>query len=246
VGPDWPANLEKEGPGWNERSVLDAYVRRWPAFVRAVDSPGPFRASPEARNSIQTELAHHNATMVFGYALACATRKRDSVSMLDWGGGIGHYLLIARALVPNLNIDYVCRDLPILADHGATLFPEVTFVADDQCLERQYDFILASASLHYSSDWRATIAKLAGAAAGTVLLTRLPTVQSVPSYVFCQRPPDYGTEYPGWCLNRSDLIAACAGVGLALLREFDLGFAPHIVGAPEQNTFAGFLFRASG
>jgi putative methyltransferase (TIGR04325 family) len=243
VGPSWPEGLADEGPGWNETSVRDAYARKWPAFVAALDDPGPLRASPEAPASRQVDLAHHNTTMVFAYCLALAARERPSLSMLDWGGGMGHYALLARALVPGIELRYTCRDLPILVDEGARLLPDDEFTADDACLDRSYDFVLASSSLQYSRDWRGVLDRLAGAAAGSVLVTRLPVVEVAPSFVFQQRPPDYGTQYPGWCINRAELLTAARACGLGLVREFDLGFAPDIAGAPEQNSFGAFLFR---
>ena len=245
IGAEWPEGLDPEGPGWDVETVLTTYMRRWPSFIDALAATGPFRASPDSDGSSTADLAHHNATMVFAYALLFSGHERAQLRMLDWGGGLGHYLAMARALAPQIEMSYTCRDLSLLVAQGRALFPEARFVDDDSCFDRAYDFVLASASLHYSKDWAGTLRKLADATAGHLLVTRAPMVESASSFVFTQRPPDYSTEYPGWCLNRPDFLRMAESVGLVLIREFDLGFAPVIASAPEQNRFRGFLFRGT-
>lgn len=36
--------------------------------------------------------------------------------MLDWGGGLGAYYVYSRALLPDLELDYHCRELPLLVE----------------------------------------------------------------------------------------------------------------------------------
>ena len=74
--------------------------------------------------------------------------------MLDWGGSTGHSYLLAQALLP---------DVRLLAQYGAQLFPGQHFYGDESCLERSYDFVMASSSLHYSEDWQRLLAGLARA-----------------------------------------------------------------------------------
>ena len=166
--------------------------------------------------------------------------------MLDGGGGIGHYYLLAQALLPGVEIVYHCKDVPALTGYGAQLFPEQHFCSDETCLQRVYDFVLASASMHYTEDWQALLRRLAGATRDYLYVADLPTVLEAPSFVFVQRPYEYGynTEYLGWCLNRTEFLRVAAGAGLHLLREFVYGHRPLIHGAPEQNAHRGYLFRA--
>lgn len=232
--------------GWNVESVLEAYKASWPQFVQNLESAGPFTASPEAITGSQTDLFFHNRIMVYAYALALAARQKKSISMLDWGGGIGHYYLISRALIPGLEIDYYCHDLPLLAAFGQQQFPRAHYDSDDACLEGHFDFVLVSNSLQYSLDWTTTLRKLARATAGYLLVTMLPIVERVPSYVFVQRPYQYGydTEYLAWCLNRSEFLDAAESSGLELVREFAIGLEPPIVRAPEPCRYLAFLFRS--
>jgi hypothetical protein len=62
--------------------------------------------------------------MTYAYALSLSTRHKSSISMLDWGGAIGHYYLLSEKLVPDLEIDYHCKDVPVLAEYGRSLFPK--------------------------------------------------------------------------------------------------------------------------
>jgi len=167
------------------------------------------------------------------------------LSMFDWGGGIGHYYVLAKSLLPDVEIDYHCKDLPLLAQHGSRLFPDQHFYSDDAWLNRRYDFVMASSSLQYAQDWQQVFSKLSSVAAKYLLVTRLPTVVGVPSFVFLQRPYafGYGTEYLGWCLNRDNFLAEANKLGLVLVREFVIGPRPRIYRAPEQAFSRGFLFK---
>ena len=181
--------------------------------------------------------------------LALAAGGRETVSVLDWGGGIGHYLLVSRAVLPDAQIDYHCKDVPKLAALGRELFPEARFVSDESCLDRTYDVVLASGSLQYSEEWPETIGKLARATGRYLFVTRLPVARTAPSFVVVQRPYAYGydTEYLGWVVNRDELVRAAAGAGHELVREFLLESWLSAEGAPESPVeHRGFLFRPDG
>jgi putative methyltransferase (TIGR04325 family) len=239
------AAAHSEVHGWNVTSILEIYKAKWPSFVARLKGSGPLGVAHESALSTSEDINSHNTTMTFAYALALAARDKQALSVLDWGGGIGHYCLLASAVLPGVPIEYHCKDVSILAEHGQQLFPDQYFYSDESCLQRSYDFVLASSSLHFAEDWDRVLAALAGATGGYLLVTRLPTVIHVPSYVFIQRPYAYGynTEYLGWCIKKVDLIQVAARVGLRLVREFVIGERPNIVGAPEACQYRGFLFR---
>jgi putative methyltransferase (TIGR04325 family) len=165
--------------------------------------------------------------------------------MLDWGGGIGHYYLLAKNLMPALDIEYHCKDAPVFAEHGQKLFHEASFHTDNSCLDRQYELVFASGSLQYSQDWSNVFSRLAAAASNYLLITRLPTVKTVPSYVFIQRPylHGYNTEYLAWCLNRDEFMHVAQATGMQLMREFLVGDNHPIPNAPERCEYYGFLFK---
>ncbi len=182
--------------------------------------------------------------MTFGYVAALAARGLDTLSLLDWGGGIGHYYVLARALLPGVGIDYHCKDVPLFTEYGRQLFPDQHFYADESCLAQHYDLVVASTSLHYAENWRDPFGKLAQATMSYLYVAQLPTVQRAKSFVFIQRPYAYGynTEYISWCLNRDEFLAQAAAAGLRLQREFVYGHVPMIRQAPEPGEYRGYLF----
>ncbi|HAA29503.1 MAG TPA: hypothetical protein DCE56_19665 [Cyanobacteria bacterium UBA8553] len=231
--------------GWNVDSVLEAYKANWPTFLQTLEGTLPFGISPEYGAENRTNLIFHNLMMTYAYALSLATRHKSSISMLDWGGAIGHYYLLTQKLVPDLEIDYHCKDVPVLAEYGNSLFPEAHFYKDETCLDRQYDFVLVSGSFQYSQDWASALKDLARATGEYIFVTRLPIIHHVPSFVMVQRPYEYGynTEYLGWCLNRGEFLECAQKTGLKLMREFVVEQLPPIHRAPEQAEHWGFLFR---
>ena len=222
------------------------YKTKWPAYVSQLEGTRPFGLAHESVLSTTTDPIFHNIMMSYGYALGLASRLKTSISLLDWGGGIGHYYLISRALIPDLKIDYHCKDVPVLAEYGRELFPEAHFYVDNSCLGRQYDFVLASTSLHYSQDWSATLRGLIQSTGGYLFITQLPIVHKSSSFVMVQRPYEYGydTEYLGWCLNRQEFLDCAQAAGVKLVREFIVGYQPQIRDAPEQCEYRGYLFCA--
>jgi putative methyltransferase (TIGR04325 family) len=148
-------------------------------------------------------------------------------------------------LLPQVAIEYHCREAPKIAAYGAQLFPNQHFFADDSYLANTYDFVLASAAIHYVEDWTGIFKKLAGVTKGYLYVTRLPMVLEAAPFVFVQRPYAYGynTEYVAWCLNRTEFLHEADKLGLTLVREFVIGERPPIANAPERCQYRGFLFR---
>ena len=241
--------------GWDVATVAEANRRHFEAMRAALASTLPLAFAPEhipderlaGAPYGEVDVLLHNTVLGFAYALGLAARGRQELSVLDWGGGVGHYALVCRALFPDLTLRYHCKDVPATVAIGRTLLPDVEFFADDACFERRYDFVFASCSLHYSQDWSDVLGRLARASSGYLLVTQLPVVHRAPSFVFVQRAYQYGydTEYLGWCLRREALLRAAAGHGLRLERELLNGFRPPVHGAPERPEYRGFLFRAA-
>lgn len=241
------AAAHPEVRGWNAEGVLATYRAKWPRFHSLIQGAGPLGVGHESGLDGVEDVAAHNTVVSFGYALALAAGGRPAVSLLDWGGGIGHYALLARALLPGVAVEYHCKDVPRLAAAGRELLPGDNFHDDEGCLDRTYDLVLASGSLHFSEDWDGLLRRLARAARGYLLVTRLPTIDEGEPYVFVQRPYAYGydTEYLGWCVRRDAVLAVTEAAGLALVRELVVGEQPAIAGAPSPCRYRGFLFRAS-
>jgi putative methyltransferase (TIGR04325 family) len=251
----WRALLtEPNLRGWDVPSVAAAYRQRWDAYRAAAASPLPLGITPEhvpgpalAQGPYgDLDVLLHNTVMSYAYALARGARGKAALSLLDWGGGVGHYYHLSRALLPDLALAYHCKDLPGTIAVGRQLLPEATFYDDDRCFERTYDLVLASGSLQYAPEWPGLVGRLAAASAGYVFVNQLPVVHRAPSFVFVQRPYGHGyaTEFLGWCLRRGEFLAAAEQHGLRLVREFVNGFKPPVHRAPEPPEYRGFLFAA--
>jgi putative methyltransferase (TIGR04325 family) len=253
--PEWehiPEGWARAGDdlrGWNEQSVLDAYRSKLPALRATLDGPGPLAFSPSAAVDLGTaNIGDQNTILAFAYALLLASRNRDRVSVLDWGGGLGYFSFIARALLPDtVELDYHCKDMPVVCEYGRQALPEINFWDDDGWLTRRYDLVFASSSLQYSEAWESTLAQLAQASTDYLFLTRVPVVFDHTSFVVLQRAHAYrfDTEYLSWVFNKHELLDTAAGAGMDLVREFILGYQPNVVGAPEQDETRAYLFRSA-
>jgi putative methyltransferase (TIGR04325 family) len=190
--------------------------------------------------------ADHNAMMSYGYVLARAARKKDTVSVLDWGGGAGHYHLYSRALLPEIDVDYHCYDVPSLCRLGQKLLPDAHFHEDtSELCRRRFDLVISSSSLHYFENWREMVRSLAGATREFLYIARLQTIQGAPSFVVIQRPyrAGYKTEYPSWFLNRQEVLTCALESDLELVREFVFAEEWYVRNAPEHGDCRGFLLR---
>jgi putative methyltransferase (TIGR04325 family) len=233
--------------GWNADGVVEAYRRKLPAFREALQGTGPidFPTSPALRTRRGPEW-EQRALLAYAYALALASRGTDRLSMLDWGGGVGLFYLLSRALLPpEVEIDYHCKEVPALCAYGREVLPAARFYEDESCLDARYDFVVASSSLQYTEDWQRLLERLAAATCGYLFLTRVPVVPTSRSFVVLQRVGSYGlgTAYLSWVFNQSELVGTAVGAGMELVREFVFGYRPPIRGAPEQDETRGFLFR---
>lgn len=243
-----PEGFAREAKGWNVEAISDAYREKWPSYLAAIEgakSLGVYHEVVSGERVTAQDHSAHNMLVSYAYVLALAARMRERISVLDWGGGIGHYLPLSRRLVPGLEIDYHCKDVPVLVEHGRELFPEASFYDDDSYLERRYDLVLVSGALQYVADWTGLLTALAGTTDGLLYVTRTPVALRSASFVVLQRAHAYGydTEYLGWVINRDELLSAAARAGAELVREFLLSSWFSAAGAPEAPVaHRGFLF----
>ncbi len=234
--------------GWDVDEVAQAYAEHWPAFSAAISGTQPLgvwhELTPGAEIS-NTSVVAHNAALTLAYVMARAAPASNAMSVLDWGGGLGHQHAIAQSALPELEFDWHTRELPAVCREGRLASPSITFHEGEECLDRSYDFVLASGSFQYAEDWRTLLRRMAAATRGSLFITRLPLVDSAPSFVALQRAHAYGyaTEYLGWVFNRSELLDAAAAAGLDLVREFFLQEPMDVAGAPERPTHGAFLFK---
>lgn len=246
-----PSGWPQHARGWNMESIAALHDRRWPDYLKALAGITPLGvdahiAARPTQHVDVWDIINHNNVMSFAYVLALAAHGRPRMSMLDWGGGVGHYCALSRTLMAGLKLDYFCQDLPVFCAVGRRNLPEATFFDQpDACFGRTYDLVVAGSSLWYATDWQATLAKMAKAADQYVFVNRMIFVQQAPSFVAIQRPGkhSYDTEYAMWIFNRNEFLEGAAQAGLEPVREFMIGHGPRIHRAPEQGAFRGFLFK---
>ncbi|HEY6451735.1 MAG TPA: methyltransferase domain-containing protein [Steroidobacteraceae bacterium] len=230
---------------WNDPSVADAQEKHWPILVRNVSGPGPLGVAHFPWHTTREDRADHNVMMSYGYVLALSARKRDAISVLDWGGGAGHYWLYSKALLPEVELEYHCFDLPSLCSLGRRLLPGIHVGADEaEFLGRRYDLVISSSALHYFEDWRSEVDKLAQATGEYLYVSRLQVVTRAASFVAAHRMHHSGYgEFLSWCINRQEFLNCLERCGLELVREFVYYNRSVIRGAPEQGDCRGYLFR---
>jgi putative methyltransferase (TIGR04325 family) len=241
----WPENVNG-GQGWNDAGVARAQELHWPTLVANLQGTGPLGTSHFLSSQTREDRADHNAMMSYGYVLARAAWNKHRISVLDWGGSLGHYYLYSRALLPEVAIEYHCHDLPRLCEAGRKLLPQARFSEDsEEVLRRRYDLVVTSSSLHYFRDWRGVARKLAAAADDCLYVARLQTVPQGDSFAAVQRPyhSGYHGEFPSWFLSTRELVSCLEETGLELVREFVYAEDWHVRGAPEKVDCRGFLFR---
>lgn len=222
--------------GWNVETILDVRKAQWSSIIESIQNTKP----------LANDYGQHNTKMAYGYVLTKTARTKDRISLLDWGGGLGEYCLIAKSLLPDVEIDYHCKEVPVLCEAGRELLPEGTFYDNDEdCFQKSYDLVVASSSLQYSEDWQKVAKQLANATDSFLYITRLPIVHKAESFVVMQRAYKYGygTEYLGWFLNRQELLNYMSNLGMELIREFLIAERFPVSGAPETGEGRGFLFR---
>jgi putative methyltransferase (TIGR04325 family) len=247
--PEWefvPEGWARPALGWAVDAVARAYREKWPAYLAAIEAPSPLGVHHETAEVQRDDSGAHNMLVSFAYVLARAGRGRERISVLDWGGGLGHYHALARSVVPDLHLDYHCKETPVVCTIGRELQPEVVFHEDDSCLERRYDLVVASSSLQYEQDWQSLLGRLAGAAERYLYVARVPVALRGASFVVLQRAHAYGyeTEYLGWVLDRTELLARAEAFGLQLTRELLLDARFSASGAPEDPVeHRSFLFN---
>jgi len=232
VGTTWDDSMGQVR-GWDTESAADAFR-------------GMFSDAADEANSgaiTQGGLERHNVLVSFGYSACVASLGKQHIAMLDWGGAVGAYALYARSFLPDIEVEYHCKDVQEIAAVGSTLLPSDHFYSDDSCLNRQYDFVLASGSLQYSKDWRGVLRGLATAVqpGGYLFVTRL---FEAPSTLYVAHQAAYGTEFLCWCIPADEFVPEVISHGLTLVREFHLDDRPAAVAGYEPGfRLKGYLFQ---
>jgi putative methyltransferase (TIGR04325 family) len=161
--------------------------------------------------------------------------------VLDYGGGLCPLRIAARAILPQVELEFHCKEVPALARIGRILHPEVTWHDDDSCLDQTFDLIIFGAVLQYVRDWASLLQRAARAARSHVYITNLSVVMNSQSYVAVQRVR--GASLLMLQINHRELMEAASAAGLRPTRQFPPQTHVPITGAPEQPTYFSCLFE---
>ncbi len=244
AGEAWDKSTEP-GEGWLHESIFESQAVKLRDFAEVIDAPKCLAVSHEDTDYSKRDFQAHNIHMCFAYVLLLAARGKQSLRILDWGGGLGQYYLLARTLLPELKLDYTCWDPAIPEKEASLMLPEVAFSKDrGKVLGRTYDLVMASGSFQYSRDPQLVLKQLAAAGRRYLYLARLPVVENGPTHMIRQRPHAYGykTEYCGWSFNVDSLLKMAVQAGLKLERRFYQQRHAEVAGAPAPSVYCGFLF----
>jgi putative methyltransferase (TIGR04325 family) len=231
--------------GWgSDREVAQVVARyraKLPEFRAAIARPKPIGVpTTPARGTVPT-VGDHNLILQFAYALALASRGRERVRVLDWGGGMGFLSLVAAELLPDLALDFHVKELPAICAAGRELMPHVVFFADERWVDECFDLVIASSSFQYVEDWGALLCGFARTvgSGGYLFLQQVPTALGVRS--FNVRQYAYGGSFTSWVFGREELLDAAQSAGLVLLREFLDESRGTVGGAPADWMSRGYL-----
>ena len=239
----WQTKLNNgQHKGWSVDSVIDTEKAKWDIFCRNLEGSGPLGFSHEHTDlSVIRNPNFHNVHISYAYVLALVAHKKDSISVLDWGGALGHYYLLGKAVLPDVEIDFHVKEVPLMVKAGEKLNPEVHWYDDETCLERDYDLVMMTGSIPYMEDWAHVLHRIARSIKGYLFISRLPVVEQSPSFVAIQRL--YNSQMLHQQINQTELLETVRETGLTLVREFVVGDRPYIKGAPEQCEVRGWLFK---
>lgn len=235
--------IEYAPHGWATRLPNNASSQDyWAAFIgRQREACETLIARVRAGESIAGIDADESVKhATFGQVIDLIAQHEQRLSILDVGGNLGDYYWVGKALMPGIEFDFHCKELPPIAEAGRATSPAVNFHTDDDCFGRRYDLVMFSSSLQYLREWKDSLG-LAARAGRYVFLSDVPTVSDVPSFIVAQHSGTVANLQQ--LFNRAEILGAAAGAGLRVVREFPMGAHPPVTGAPEQPVCVGWLFE---
>jgi len=234
-----------EWQGYESAAVIARERDNWKSLIQILQNGHqPLVTKGTGKPDTQRMTGEHNAYMTFGYVLALAAQRKSAVKILDYGGELGHYYFIGKALLPEVALEYHCKELPEMAKAGRKVSPSIIWHTDDSCFEQHYDLIIFSGSLQYIRNWQEVLHRASRAAREYVYLMYVPVVEFVPSYVALQSLD--GAQMIHRQFNKSELLSTIGSAGLRIIREFWVEDHPSITNAPEQPSHYGCLLKRDG
>lgn len=141
---------------------------------------------------------------------AMVRSKKQTVSILDFGGGLGlTYYHVAHGLPNKDGLQFDVVDIPEVCRSGKEIFSDEPYISFYENLplpnkKQPYDIVHLGSSLQYIEDWKAFLHELAELKAYYMVFTNLQA-GDVPTYATVQNY--YGSTMPNWFFNLEEFIA---------------------------------------
>lgn len=172
---------------------------------------------------------------MLGMLVSIIGRSKDSIRILDFGGGMGIAFANLMSTTPHVkSISCVVVDNPESCRRGEMLFrgdPRVQFSSTLPQDLQGFDVCFLGSVLQYISDYRGLLARLAAGHPEYVFLAFTP-VGNVPTFATAQRNV-VDSIIPIWFFNLAELTRELDGLGYELLfqsafceRTFDMSNFP--------------------
>ena len=242
----WPDSfLNTDQSRWNSTEVRATHRARWNEFCSRIEGVGPVGVPYEFTVARDDDLSSHNNFMSFLVVLSRVAARRNELSVLDWGGSLGHYSRVIQSFLPHLAVDYTVCEVEALAREGSIVNSAVHFVTDATALTSRYDLVVASSSLHYEREWKERLKALVRLSRGYLYLARIPLIARGETVLLRQKVAAYGfgDDLVGWCFNRGSLLGEFDALGLSLVREFITDQPLSILDVGEPVHSRAFLLR---
>jgi putative methyltransferase (TIGR04325 family) len=238
----WATKLPNEPTADNVwAKYMARELQKHEGLIRRAQNAEPLLIDPKDYVNRPTAFASYMIYMTYAYVLTLAAHEKRALKVLDYGGGLGDYYWFGKAMLPGIELEYHCMELPAVVEEVRKVSPAVIWHTDDACLGQQYDMVMLNSSLQYIQDWQGLLRRAAAAVRIHLFLSRAPTVERVPGYVAVQRVGDASVLCQQH--NRADVLGTVQDAGLRLVREFLMGEHPWIRNAPEQPSVRGWLFQ---
>jgi putative methyltransferase (TIGR04325 family) len=236
----WPS-----GSGWSDPKVVAVQKSKWNRLLEKAEGTRVLDFNPEANvEDWRNDLYAQGHWYMIAYALS-RTAKNGHCRMIDYGSGLGQFGVILRALLPEIELEYVGIDLPEVIAEARVCNTKGAFYSSEEYRDIQpADFMLASSSLQYNENWEEQLALLAGLSLSRFFITRTLVTDGDSDFICVQNPGavGYGAEYAGWVFSEKSLPRAMKRLGFELEREMLIWPGPIISGHAERVVFKGYLF----
>lgn len=163
-----------------------------------------------------------------------STLNLDSVSILDFGGGMGvDYIHLISSIPNNILINYHIVENSSVCEAGARLFendPKIHFYPSVPTDLTTVDIVYICTALQYVEDYDSLLKRLSNYRPKYFLFVKLAAGDN-PTYASIQRNLP-GTKVGHWFLNVQEIVSLMSGNGYSLIyksaleREYDQGNFP--------------------